>query len=44
MKLGPILGQGQIWSFMLLFGKKRKLIIFHKLLMPVISKFVHAVN
>ena len=40
----PILWQGQIWSFMHLYGKKVKQWIFQKLLSSVMSKLVDAVN
>ena len=40
----PILREGQIWSLMLLYGKKVKQWIFQKLFKSVISKLVVAVN
>ena len=39
-----VLGQGQIWSLMLLYGKKVKQWIFQKLLWSMMSKLVDAVN
>ena len=39
-----VLWQGQIWSLMLLYGKKVKQWIFQKLFKSVISKLVDAVN
>ena len=40
----PILGQGQIYSHRLLYGKKSKTCIFQKLLQPVTWKLVDAVS
>ena len=40
----PIFGEGQIWSFMFLYGKKVKQWIFQKLLQSMISKLIDAVN
>ena len=40
----PILGQGQIWSHRLLYGKKWKLFIFWKPLQPWVSKLLEAFN
>ena len=39
-----IVHQGQIWSHTLLYGKKWKLLIFWKLLLPVNFNFVFAIS
>ena len=40
----PILWQGQIWSLMVLNGKKEKQLIFQKLLLFMITKMVDAIK